>query len=101
MIRFLPMNVDISGAVVYVPRVITAKQIRAARAMVGWTQDKLASEAGLSLAVVNNVERDVTDPRRSTINAIQMALENAGVEFLAERQNSPDGGQGVRLRKEF
>lgn len=78
---------------------ITAGQIRAARALLGWTQGELAKTASLSLAVVNNVERNVTDPRRSTLVAIQQALEQQGVEFISERQNSPDGGAGVRLRR--
>jgi transcriptional regulator with XRE-family HTH domain len=92
------MNVVTAPIIAYPARMISARQIRAARAMVGWTQDRLAEAAGLSLAVVNNVERDVTDPRRSTLDAIQRALETEGVEFLSERQNSPDGGQGVRMR---
>lgn len=93
------MKVDETPILVYAGAMISARQIRAARAMVGWTQERLAETAGLSLAVVNNVERDVTDPRRSTLDAIQKALETAGIEFLAEHQNSPDGGQGVRFRK--
>ncbi len=78
---------------------IAAKQIRAARALLGWTQEQLASAAELSLAVVNNVEREAVDPRRSTLEKIQTALETAGVEFLSDRQNSPDGGPGLRLRR--
>ena len=78
---------------------VSPLRLRVARALIGWTQGKLAETAGLSLAVVNNVERNVTDPRRSTLEAIQRALESAGIEFIAERQNSPDGGEGVRMRR--
>lgn len=92
------MSVDAIPIASYSGAMISSRQIRAARAMAGWTQDRLAGAAGLSLAVVNNVERDVTDPRRSTLDAIQRALEGAGIEFLSERQNSPDGGEGLRMR---
>lgn len=94
-----PINLAIVPILPYVAAMISASQIRAARALLGWTQEHLAKTASLSLAVVNNVERNVTDPRRSTLEAIQRALENSGVEFISERQNSPDGGQGVRLRR--
>lgn len=79
---------------------VSPELFRAARALIGWTQGQLAGAAGLSLAVVNNVERNVTDPRRSTLEAIQRALEGAGVEFIGERQNSPDGGAGVRMHRQ-
>ena len=39
------------------------------------------------------------DPRRSTLEKIQTALETAGIEFLSDRQNSPDGSPGLRLRR--
>lgn len=83
---------------VYAAAMITARQIRAARALIGWTQRELATSAGLSLAVVNNCEREATDVRSSTLRRMQEALESAGIEFLGDRQNSPDGGLGVRIR---
>lgn len=95
----IPMELVAAPIRGYALAMISASQIRAARALVGWTQGQLAEAAGLSLAVVNNVERNVTDPRRSTLEAIQRALENGGVEFIGERQNSPDGGAGVRMRR--
>lgn len=95
----IPMNLATAPTLAYAAAMISASQIRAARALLGWTQGHLAKTASLSLAVVNNVERSVTDPRRSTLVAIQAALENGGVEFISERQHSPDGGQGVRMRR--
>lgn len=44
---------------------------------------------------VKNIERGATDPRISTMSAIQRALESAGVIFVAENGEGP----GVRLRK--
>lgn len=75
---------------------ITAQQIRAARAMVGLTQKQLADASGVSEMSVKNIERGTTpDPRVSTIMALRKALEAAGVEFIPEN----GGGAGVRLRK--
>jgi transcriptional regulator with XRE-family HTH domain len=93
------MKLATAPTLAYAAAMISAGQIRAARALLGWTQEQLAKSASLSLAVVNNVERNVTDPRRSTLEGIQRALETAGIEFISERQNSPDGGVGVRMRR--
>lgn len=93
------MNVAAAPSLGYSADMISAKQIRAARSLIGWTQEELATAAGLSLAVVNNVERSATDSRRSTIEKIQRALEAAGIEFLAQYQSSLGGGEGVRLRQ--
>jgi transcriptional regulator with XRE-family HTH domain len=73
-------------------QIATLNQIRAARALLGWTQQDLARAAKLSLAAVNNLERDASNPRLRTLTQIQSALEAHGVEF----QNGP----GVRLRGE-
>lgn len=93
------MQVEASHISGYTLGMIAAKQIRAARSLLGWTQEQLADAASLSLAVVNNVEREAVDPRRSTLEKIQVALEAAGIEFLSDRQNSPDGGPGIRMRR--
>ena len=62
---------------------ITPAQIRAARALLGWSQSTLAEKAGVSRNALNNLEREVVGPRRSTVKAIQQALEQAGIEFTA------------------
>ncbi len=59
---------------------ISARQIRAARAMLEVKQKDLAAAAGISLATLNNIERGVADPRSSTLAAIERALNAAGVE---------------------
>ena len=67
-------------------------QIRAARALLGWTQADLAAKANVSTNAINSIERGKADPKLSTINAIRKALEAGGVEFQ-------DGdAPGVRLR---
>lgn len=59
---------------------ISAAQIRAGRALIGAKQSELADAAGISLATLNNIERGIGDPRSSTLEAIEQALKDAGVE---------------------
>ncbi len=73
---------------------ITPEQIRGARAMLGLTQAELAKLAGLSTTGLNNIEKGSADPKASTLRAIQAALEQAGIQFIAEN----GGGPGVRLK---
>lgn len=75
---------------------IIPAQIRAARALVGLTQDDLASASGLPKRTIARIEQAEVAPRQSTLAAIRAALEAAGVEFIAEN----GGGAGVRLRKD-
>ena len=70
---------------------ITAQQIKAARALLEWEQTDLVEKTGLSLGTVSNVERG-SDPRASTLTKIQRALESAGIEFT--NGEAP----GVRLK---
>ena len=76
---------------------INPAQIRAARALIGWKQTDLATASGVSEMSVKNIERGVTDPRASTLQSLQSALEGAGVVFLDAGHNR-EGGPGVRLR---
>ncbi len=72
---------------------ITIEQIKAARALLKWTQSTLADASGVSKPALANLERGTVTPRVETINAITKALEEGGVEFTA--------GPGVRLRSEI
>ncbi len=75
--------------------VITLEQIRAARAMLGLKQQELAKKAGISTGTLNNIERGVqTDPKLSTLKAIQNALEAEGIEFT----ETETGAIGIRLQ---
>ena len=71
---------------------ITPSQIRGARAMLNLTQAELAARAGISTTGLNNIERGASDPKASTLSAIQRVLEEAGVEFT--NGNEP----GVKLK---
>lgn len=74
---------------------ISARQIRAARALLGWSQQDLADKAVLSINAVKRLENGQGDPKISTVLAVRKALEVAGIEFLSA---GADGkGEGVRL----
>jgi len=74
---------------------ITSGQCRAARGLLGWSQQDLADHAGLGLVTVRNLELSVHEPRRATLEVIRRAFETAGIELIDEN----GGGPGVRLRK--
>lgn len=84
----------------YPGAMITGGQIRAARALLDWKQSDLASASGVSEISIKNIERGVTDPRASTLSAIQIAFDIAGVVFL-DPGDARDGGSGVRLKQDL
>lgn len=74
---------------------IAIEQIKAARAILGMGQKELAAKAGVSIATLNNLERGAqTDPKMSTMKAIQQSLEAEGIEFIAD----PLRGVGLYLK---
>lgn len=85
------------AAPAYAGYMIDPGQIRAARALLAWKQTDLAERSGVSEISIKNIERGATDPRASTLRAIQDAFTEAGVIFM-ERGQTPDGGPGVRLK---
>lgn len=72
-------------------------QCRAARGMLGWSQEQLAGSAGVSRATVADFEREIRTPVPNNLAAIRRALEEAGVVFLADGE-VVGGGAGVRLK---
>jgi predicted transcriptional regulator len=77
---------------------ISSVQLRAARALVGWSRDDLAAATGSTVRNLARIEAGEITPRPATVAAIRAALEAAGVVFLADGE-APDGGPGVRLKK--
>ena len=78
---------------------ISNLQIRAARALLGWNQQRLANEAGVSAITVKRLEasNEVFQARFETVMRVKAAVEAAGVVFRA----GEDGLiHGVSLRKE-
>jgi transcriptional regulator with XRE-family HTH domain len=75
---------------------IEAAQVRAARALIGWSQSKLAETAGVPLSIVERFEAGAPDHvANEAIDRMRAALETAGVAFIPKN----GGGAGVRLRK--
>ena len=73
------------------------KQSRAARGLLGWSQQTLADAANVSLATIQLFETNKREPIPNNLTAIRRALEDAGVEFIPARSGK---GVGVRLRQE-
>ena len=79
---------------------ITAAQMKAARALLGIDQKALSDMSGVSLATIQRMEssdgtvRGVVD---SLIKVIE-ALDRAGGELIGEGGRSETGGRGVRLK---
>ncbi|MDE2227977.1 MAG: helix-turn-helix domain-containing protein [Alphaproteobacteria bacterium] len=80
---------------------ISAAQLRAARALLGIDQRKLADLSGLSLPTIQRMEasEDVIRGNVDSLTKLVGALDAAGIELIAEGVASPDGGRGVRLKQ--
>jgi len=78
---------------------ITAAQMKAARALLGMDQRALAAAAGLSLPTIQRMETSRGTIRGNVDSLVKVvaALEAAGVELISESQTSRKGGRGVRL----
>jgi transcriptional regulator with XRE-family HTH domain len=86
-------------AVVTQVLVLTPMQLRAARALVGWSRERLAEKSGVPAITTKQFENGETDPRLSTLMKWRQALEAAGVIFIDPDAKSEEGGAGIRLRK--
>jgi transcriptional regulator with XRE-family HTH domain len=76
---------------------VSIRQIKAARALLGWSQEEMAAVANVSIPTIKRLEA-VDGPmggRSETGDKIRKALQSAGIEFIEEN----GGGPGVRLRK--
>lgn len=69
---------------------ITIEQIKAARSLLNWNQQRLADAISISKTALANIERGAASPRVENLASIQKALEDGGVEFI--------DGPGVRLK---
>ncbi len=74
---------------------ISAAQCRAARAMLNWSQDELATNAQVARATIADFERRERDPVRNNMFSIISAFEARGVTFVEEGEL----GAGVRLKQ--
>ena len=79
---------------------ISAPQLRAARALLGIDQRKLAQLSGLSLPTIQRMEGS-DGVVRGTVDSLMKlvgALDAAGIELIGEGGTSLVGGRGVRLK---
>ena len=72
---------------------IDHRQIRAARALLNWTQSDLARAAAMATSSVKNIESESSSARRETLAQIHSAFDDNGIEFMP--------GTGVRLKDDI
>lgn len=74
---------------------ITGAQIRAARALLGWSGGLLADKAGVGVATIRRIEAHdgIPEANASTISVIQRAFESQGIQFTGD----PEANPGVSL----
>jgi transcriptional regulator with XRE-family HTH domain len=79
---------------------ITAGQMRAARALLGLDQRRLAELSGLSLPTIQRMEASEGVIRGNVDSLMKLvaALDQAGVALIGDHAASPGGGRGVRLK---
>jgi transcriptional regulator with XRE-family HTH domain len=84
-----------AGRAMSIPKV-SIRQVKAARALLSWSQADLAAASGVSEPTIKRLEASDGEigGRAATADSIRAALEAAGVEFIPEN----GGGAGVRLR---
>jgi len=79
---------------------ITAAQLRAARALLGIDQRQLAKLSGLSVPTIQRMEASETMVRGNVDSLVKLiaAFETAGIEMIDNGAVSNAGGRGVRLK---
>ncbi|MGA7676448.1 MAG: helix-turn-helix domain-containing protein [Rhizomicrobium sp.] len=75
--------------------VLTSEQCRAARALLGWSQDYLETKSGVAMKTIADFERGAQIPYERTLQELALAFEAGGVELIPEN----GGGSGVRLKR--
>jgi transcriptional regulator with XRE-family HTH domain len=80
---------------------MTAAQMRAARALLGIDQRRLAELSGVSLPTIQRMEASEGNVRGvvDSLTKVVEALNRAGVQLIGDDAPSPGGGRGVRLKE--
>lgn len=71
---------------------ITGRQIRGARGLLGWTMEDLADKAGLTRLTIRQIEGDTVQPQEKTLTKLFSIFDKFGIEFLPE--------EGIKIRKQ-
>ena len=76
---------------------MTGGQLRAARALLDWSADRLAEASRIGITTIRRAEAESGAVRMTAANVetVRRTLEAAGIEFISEN----GGGPGVRLRR--
>jgi transcriptional regulator with XRE-family HTH domain len=80
--------------------VLTAGQLRAARALLGIDQKDLADQAGVSVQTIQRMEAsdDIVRGVVETLMKVVEALDRAGIELIGDEMPSSGRGRGIRLK---
>lgn len=80
---------------------ITGAQMRAARALLGIDQKRLAELAALSLPTIQRMEASEGVVRANVDSLMKLvtALDQAGIELIGDNAPSQGSGRGVRLKE--
>jgi transcriptional regulator with XRE-family HTH domain len=80
--------------------VLTAGQLRAARALLGIDQKDLADKAGVSVQTIQRMEAsdDIVRGVVETLMKVVEALDRAGIELIGDEVPSSGRGRGIRLK---
>jgi transcriptional regulator with XRE-family HTH domain len=94
------LNITIHITAFFCLIVITAGQLRASRALLGIDQRRLAEAAGLSLPTIQRMETSEGVIRGNVDSLMKLvaALNDLGIELIADKATSQIGGRGVRLK---
>jgi DNA-binding XRE family transcriptional regulator len=71
-----------------------AAKIRLARAVLGWSQSELGARVGLSQRTIHKLEQGETEPRRTTVRAMEFIWREQGLQF----EDFSDGSFTVHIR---
>lgn len=76
---------------------LSSAQCRGARAMLGWSQQTLASRSDLSKKVIEDFEHEARRPKPDQLSTIKRTLMNAGIEFFSDGSSAGGAATGIRL----
>ncbi len=72
--------------------IITGRQIRGARGLLGWSMEDLAAKTGLTRITIRQIEAETVQPQEKTLTKIFAVFDKHGIEF------QPD--EGIKIRKQ-
>jgi DNA-binding XRE family transcriptional regulator len=82
------------GEVVRLERHALAAKVRLVRAVLGWSQTELGRRVGLTQRAIHKLEQGETEPRRTTVRALEAIWREQSLEF----EDLADGGFRVSIR---